>query len=592
MHSIHRCIQSTGLKFGRVFSFTPGTANVTSGNKGTYDPERYLKNKEKFNQKGREYRLKNPEKIKAKRIEKDTQKKKSIDPDYVRREYKNWKDEGSLKNFLDEAGESLGITDLSSWYRVSNDQITKLGGRSLFSNYPSLGFALKTAYPDYPWDMKNFYHRFKKADQRWLATLMGQILPDVTIIEDYRGHQGLKREETNRNCELDIWIEEYNLALEFQGKQHYEELNPGSLFRNLEDQQRRDIEKIEMCKKNGITLIPIPYWWDGTIESLLSTLHQYLPHLFNKTDSPPIPIQLPPDFKKSKRLSVKHLKEIMQGCDHEDENPTGYLMSEKLDGIRVYWDGKQFWSKNGSLINVPESFKAGLPAYALDGEFWSGYGKDDLNVNYLKQLCRKKSIVHPSEYGKIKFYVFDTPHVVAPYEKRHLFLQNNIPQYGNPNISLIPIQKCRGKKHLQNYLEEIILKKGEGIMLYNPDALYQPGRSKNVLKVKKYYECYVTFLKLWKKSYNLLCEQENGAQCLVKCSTQFYRNPPASGDKFLVRHLGFYDHSPPFKFKYPVLVEVEPVKPQNTNHFKSDKKTLKSNNNKNKKNNNNFLDSE
>ena len=52
--------------------------------------------------------------------------------------------------------------------------------------------------------------------------------------------------------------------------------------------------------------------------------------------------------KKGKILSVEW--HIMQGSDWNNEDPTGWIMSEKLDGIRAYWDGKQFWSKRGIRI--------------------------------------------------------------------------------------------------------------------------------------------------------------------------------------------------------------------------------------------------
>lgn len=34
----------------------------------------------------------------------------------------------------------------------------------------------------------------------------------------------------------------------------------------------RDLEKIHECDRIGITLIVIPYWWDGTKKSLLELL--------------------------------------------------------------------------------------------------------------------------------------------------------------------------------------------------------------------------------------------------------------------------------------------------------------------------------
>src|SRR5882724_11528160 len=32
-------------------------------------------------------------------------------------------------------------------------------------------------------------------------------------------------------------------------------------------------------------------------------------------------------------------------------DPTGWWMSEKLDGIRAYFDGKQFWSRLGNTLH-------------------------------------------------------------------------------------------------------------------------------------------------------------------------------------------------------------------------------------------------
>ena len=37
----------------------------------------------------------------------------------------------------------------------------------------------------------------------------------------------------------------------------------------------------------------------------------------------------------------------MLGNDYDNENPTGWLMSEKLDGVRAYWNGSEFISKKG-----------------------------------------------------------------------------------------------------------------------------------------------------------------------------------------------------------------------------------------------------
>ena len=59
----------------------------------------------------------------------------------------------------------------------------------------------------------------------------------------------------------------------------------------------RDEKKKEMCIQKGISLVCIPYWWDGSADSLSSTLYHILPHVFPKTDSPPIPTTPPNDIR-------------------------------------------------------------------------------------------------------------------------------------------------------------------------------------------------------------------------------------------------------------------------------------------------------
>src|SRR5687767_7670438 len=51
---------------------------------------------------------------------------------------------------------------------------------------------------------------------------------------------------------------------------------------------------------------------------------------------------------------------------------SGWWMSEKLDGIRAYWDGKQFLSRLGNLFHAPDWFVEGFPEAPLDGELWIG----------------------------------------------------------------------------------------------------------------------------------------------------------------------------------------------------------------------------
>ena len=53
-------------------------------------------------------------------------------------------------------------------------------------------------------------------------------------------------------------------------------------------------------------------------------------------------------------------------------DPKGWYMSEKLDGVRCFWDGKNLYSRNGNIFYPPDWFKDLLPKdLALDGELWT-----------------------------------------------------------------------------------------------------------------------------------------------------------------------------------------------------------------------------
>jgi DNA ligase-1 len=66
------------------------------------------------------------------------------------------------------------------------------------------------------------------------------------------------------------------------------------------------------------------------------------------------------------------LKSLMTSTvwDYESMDPTGWLMTEKYDGMRLYWTGTEFYSRTGNKIKVPDSWTKQMPNIALDGELW------------------------------------------------------------------------------------------------------------------------------------------------------------------------------------------------------------------------------
>jgi hypothetical protein len=56
-----------------------------------------------------------------------------------------------------------------------------------------------------------------------------------------------------------------------------------------------------MCAQCGISLIEVPHWWDGSIESLQATIHSIRPDVLPSSHAPPIPSQ--PTRRSIRKLS-------------------------------------------------------------------------------------------------------------------------------------------------------------------------------------------------------------------------------------------------------------------------------------------------
>jgi len=519
----------------------------------------YIENKDTILEKNRKQRLKNSDITKEKQREKYIQKKREIDPNFAIGEKKySWTDQESVRSFFEIVAKEYHIIDFKGWYRISRDQIKMAGGGGMFHRYGNLGVALKFAYPEHPWELHKFEIRYKESAQHWLVVTVRNLLPGVDVYENY-SFPDLCWEDTGGHVEFDIWIPSLNLVLEYQGQYHSVELPESSGFASASQVRLRDAKKKEMCEKKGILYVAIDYWWKEKKYSLSSTLHQYLPDVFAKTNLPPIPPTLPADYKpwnnRTDKERPKKIKRLMQGFDYsiehpKFENPKGWFMTEKFDGIRGYWDGTQFWSKNGNIINVPESFKTGLPNYHLDGEFWGGYEENEVKTILLKINCGKRSS-RGLDWEKVKFCVFDAPQVQSTYDKRNLFIRMNIPKFKNNKVLSIPVKKCKGLVHLEENLSKIIDKGRKGIMLYRPDTLEIIGRTRRVLKVKKYFHADVKFLHVSVESFTLVCEQSDGIHISVSCKRVYFFEPPTQGTMIPVQYQGYFALSS--KYKYPVM---------------------------------------
>ena len=164
---------------------------------------------------------------------------------------------------------------------------------------------------------------------------------------------------------------------------------------------------------------------------------------------------------------------------YEDGDPTGYWMSEKLDGVRAIWDGTDFRTRNNNILHAPDWFKAPLPKERLDGELWLGRDMFEKTMSIVRRL-------NPNGGWKdITFRIFDAPDANGGFEDR----QDHLNGLTLPPHAQVVIQfKCLGKHHLEQYLDAIVQQDGEGAMLRKPGSLYVARRSSTLLKVKPFYD--------------------------------------------------------------------------------------------------------
>lgn len=87
-----------------------------------------------------------------------------------------------------------------------------------------------------------------------------QIIEDIynKLFPNIRPHF-LKNPDTNKNLELDMYNEELKLAFEYNGEQHYKPIEYFGGEKEFHKRQKLDILKKELCEKNNIKLVIIPY---------------------------------------------------------------------------------------------------------------------------------------------------------------------------------------------------------------------------------------------------------------------------------------------------------------------------------------------
>jgi len=162
------------------------------------------------------------------------------------------------------------------------------------------------------------------------------------------------------------------------------------------------------------------------------------------------------------------------------QNIDGWLMSEKLDGVRAIWNGEKLLSRNGNEFFAPAWFKSRLPNnVCLDGELFIGRGKFQQVVGAVK-----KKVPLDHEWLPIKYNVFDAPNLSMIFSSRLEYCEELLTD--NTIAKIVPHFIRKDNEHAQEFFKEICKNGGEGIMIKNPSSMYEEGRSSNLLKYKPF----------------------------------------------------------------------------------------------------------
>ena len=170
--------------------------------------------------------------------------------------------------------------------------------------------------------------------------------------------------------------------------------------------------------------------------------------------------------------------------------PDGWYASEKYDGYRAIWNGKDFVSRNGNIFLAPKSFKRWLPEdTALDGELF--IGRESFEKHGL--LRRKDVAENAWEKAKVKYQIFDSPSIDGDFEVRQSKIKKIISDSCKNNKGVCPLKyttqkKIKNELELYNMFDKLVGKGAEGIMLRSPHSPYEGKRSSHLLKVKQLFD--------------------------------------------------------------------------------------------------------
>ena len=172
-----------------------------------------------------------------------------------------------------------------------------------------------------------------------------------------------------------------------------------------------------------------------------------------------------------------------------DVDPAGFLVSEKYDGVRAWWDGETLRFRSGLPIAAPGWFLAQLPALPLDGELWFGRGRFEA----LSGAVRRQQ-PNDEEWRQVRYMLFELPGAPGTFADRAERIHALVRQQRSHSLVAVVQAPLPDRAALRQRLRSVVVGGGEGLMLHRADAPYLMGRSPVLLKLKPLHDAEATVL--------------------------------------------------------------------------------------------------
>lgn len=220
----------------------------------------------------------------------------------------------------------------------------------------------------------------------------------------------------------------------------------------------------------------------------------------------------------------------------ENGSLQGYIVSEKLDGVRALWDGANLKSRSGKAFSPPKCWVENLPDFALDGELFIDRGKFEEVLSVVSKGDSQCEECKCEEWSKVGYFIFDVPQANQKTNAKssadsstessaksytllerlallESWLENRANKANqakttegknsadldsakaskNPILHIIPQESVPSQEALQKKLKEVEKLGGEGLVIRKNNAPYERFRTTNAMKLKSYSdtECVV-----------------------------------------------------------------------------------------------------